>query len=56
MCQLMSSDFTMAEIPCKYIPFKALKVGEVVKLSFSLKQDKLKKEMCDFERRILDNI
>jgi hypothetical protein len=42
MCQLINGAYQVIEIPCKYIPFKALKVGETVKLNFRLKQEEIK--------------
>lgn len=37
MCQLLSSDYLIVSIPCKYVPFKALRVGETVRINFQRK-------------------
>jgi hypothetical protein len=42
VCQRMNGDHQMIKIPCKHIPFKALRGGETVKLSFKLKQKEIK--------------
>ena len=56
MCQLLSNDYRIVSLPCKYVPFKALRVGETVKISFRLKHEEMKKDMTNFQRHILNRI
>lgn len=56
MVHLLSQELGLAVIPCKFLPFKAMKVGECVTIGFQPRTDKLKNDMKDFQRHILNTI
>lgn len=56
ICVLLGSDYRVVHLPCKYVPFKALKVGNTVSINFRLKHEELKTDMKRFQRHILNTI
>lgn len=56
MVHLLSQELGLAIIPCKFMPFKAMRVGECVTIAFQPRTDKLKNDMREFQKHILNTI